>query len=1008
MMRSLWSGVSGLTTHQTGMDVEGNNIANVNTPGFKKSRANFEDYSPQTMNPAKAPDGKRGGKNPTQVGLGSSVANVQNIHTQGNFQTTNVGTDLATNGNGYFMVSNNGGKKNYYTRDGRFSFDGAGNLVNPNGYVAQGWMADKHHEINSTVSTKNIKINKNMVIPGKETTKAALQGNLNSGTVMGEKERSPATTTLTSTSDLNGLFSHAGKEITLRKNIDKVNMILKRKFMVDGVEKESTSLHTFTYGKSASQSDGFFTTIGELLEEINHRIKDSTGTFNNKVLLTGDGEIAAAGHIVAVNGPQNPKSAASTMDMKDIRNYDGLEAGMQTGDQIVVRSDPANGGTGVTTTLTYGTDFTTIADLVARLDALAGGNGSVTYDEVSGIITDKSGALANLSVRKADGKAPDGGSPLERLGTMLNTIGGKNSHTATIRGNTFYDTSTTNEILHEAFQEASKGYYLSKPLKTIKNSYIGADDVGELFNEKGEKMMVKSGDGVNATVSNLKETRKFIYRENKADNKLSYLNNDFQDPSDTTIAGKDQSFRWLRDGEGNKAFLTTGQKIVMNFDPNTQVGKAMGTRTYTYGTPDGFRTIEDLIKKVNLDLEAKGFGDKAIKYDEINGWIEDKHNILAGMKAVKSNGTDPDANTPLARLNKMLSGISTAPNSHTEPLKKNDKYYFSNIQELANLYQSALDDAADKTNSELASDAIRGRVSVDQNGQIVIKNLGSTTFNVTTTAYPDDKKANKMLLNNMGSLSNSEIVAGAESYSNRFMGASMQASFDIYDKSGTKTQVTLHFKKAHTANKPNDASVWNWYADVPKPATVGFPAFGRLLFNADGSLRGFTPPSLRINSNAGFGDGQNVQLNFGTTGGFDGFTSLADDSDVKTPQTDGYGAGTLTKVSVDETGTILGTFSNSQTKKLAQVALATFANPDGMDKEGGNLFSENSNSGKPNVGAALSGDRGRINPGRIEMSNVDLSESLTNLIIIQRGFQANSKTITTSDQMLNTLLQLKQ
>ena len=113
-------------------------------------------------------------------------------------------------------------------------------------------------------------------------------------------------------------------------------------------------------------------------------------------------------------------------------------------------------------------------------------------------------------------------------------------------------------------------------------------------------------------------------------------------------------------------------------------------------------------------------------------------------------------------------------------------------------------------------------------------------------------------------------------------------------------------------------------------------------------------------------------------------------------------------VRFDSNGALLGAFSNGKTLALAQVALANFANSAGLQAEGNNIFSETGNSGEPIVGAANTGRRGGVSGSKLEMSNVDLSRALTQLIVVQRGFQANSKAITTSDQILNTLLSLKQ
>ena len=140
MMRSLFSGVSGLQNHQTRMDVVGNNIANVNTTGFKKGRVNFQDLLYQQMSGAARPTDEIGGVNPKEVGLGMSVASIDTIHTQGSLQTTGVGTDLAVQGQGFFVLKN--GEKSFFTRAGAFGLDNAGTLVNPaNGMRVQGWAA---------------------------------------------------------------------------------------------------------------------------------------------------------------------------------------------------------------------------------------------------------------------------------------------------------------------------------------------------------------------------------------------------------------------------------------------------------------------------------------------------------------------------------------------------------------------------------------------------------------------------------------------------------------------------------------------------------------------------------------------------------------------------------------------------------------------------------------------------------------------------------------------------
>ena len=140
MLRSLNSGISGLRAHQTMLDVTGNNIANVNTAGFKSSQVQFQDTLSQVLNNAGAAQSGVGGTNPAQVGLGVRVAGVVTNFQQGAAQLTNRSTDMMINGDGFFVVSKGG--EQFYSRAGAFSFDATGQLVTPDGGLVQGAWTD--------------------------------------------------------------------------------------------------------------------------------------------------------------------------------------------------------------------------------------------------------------------------------------------------------------------------------------------------------------------------------------------------------------------------------------------------------------------------------------------------------------------------------------------------------------------------------------------------------------------------------------------------------------------------------------------------------------------------------------------------------------------------------------------------------------------------------------------------------------------------------------------------
>ncbi|WP_372698470.1 flagellar hook-basal body complex protein [Arthrobacter sp. JSM 101049] len=159
MLRSLYSGISGLRAHQTMLDVTGNNIANVNTAGFKSSSTQFQDTLSQMTQGGTTPQPGTAGSNPAQVGLGVQVAGVSTNFGQGSTQNTGKATDMMISGNGFFVTKH--GDTTVLTRSGAFDFDGIGQLVSPDGGIVQGWMATDG-VLDTTSDTKNIKLNPNL------------------------------------------------------------------------------------------------------------------------------------------------------------------------------------------------------------------------------------------------------------------------------------------------------------------------------------------------------------------------------------------------------------------------------------------------------------------------------------------------------------------------------------------------------------------------------------------------------------------------------------------------------------------------------------------------------------------------------------------------------------------------------------------------------------------------------------------------------------------------------
>ncbi|MFO7849190.1 MAG: flagellar hook protein FlgE [Spirochaetia bacterium] len=224
MMRSLYSGVSGLQNHQTRMDVIGNNVSNVNTTGFKKGRVNFQDLLSQTMTGASRPTDEVGGVNPKQVGLGMNVASIDTIHTQGSLETTGVNTDLAIEGDGFFILRS--GDKEFHTRAGTFGLDENGTLVNPaNGMRVQGWQAETVEGetfINTAADVEDLNIPIGSKDPAAATTEVEMASNLDKRTPLIPEDAGAAETREGTWSVDKKIYDNFGNTHTMRINFTRV------------------------------------------------------------------------------------------------------------------------------------------------------------------------------------------------------------------------------------------------------------------------------------------------------------------------------------------------------------------------------------------------------------------------------------------------------------------------------------------------------------------------------------------------------------------------------------------------------------------------------------------------------------------------------------------------------------------------------------------------------------------------------------------------------------------
>lgn len=233
----------------------------------------------------------------------------------------------------------------------------------------------------------------------------------------------------------------------------------------------------------------------------------------------------------------------------------------------------------------------------------------------------------------------------------------------------------------------------------------------------------------------------------------------------------------------------------------------------------------------------------------------------------------------------------------------------------------------------------------------------------------------------------------------------------VYDGAGTPRTVTCYFNKT-------DDGKWEWRAmskgeEVPggKPGEMVEQAKGTLVFDEDGKLLEQKIDKNAFNFIGSTKKDQEIKFNFGKDkkNGGDGLsvTQFGTASEAYKTLQDGYTAGTIAGLSFNDDGVLSAVYTNGESINVAQVALAKFENPEGLFKMGKNIFRESRNSGQPTVGAPQTGGRGQILAKTLESSTTDIANEFINLMTAQRNFQANSKVISTSDEMMNEILNMR-
>ena len=361
MLKSILNGLAGVRGHQTQMDVVGSNIANINTIGYKTMQATFQETLSQMVGSAQGPTGKRGGSNPLQIGLGSSIGGIKSTFSQGALQDTGNVTDMAILGNSFFIV--NDGNRDFFTRNGSFGFDGEGTLVNNQGYAVQGKQATAEGVIAEDAVVGKLSLAADTRVEPKATTQVTITGNLDAETTMqGTLTRTKSfLATATQNEDISGLFANGAAEtfLNLISGLDTITVgdqVSTRTFtygvdfttlsdLATAVDNEFNARFTTTFNDPADGGDGQIT-ITSVAQEVRMVVRSDTNSaldaafanVNESVLAT-----AGFGAGQSVNSDQFAHRAGRTDPLINLRNAQGDTLSLLTGDDLTLLSAAIGG-----------------------------------------------------------------------------------------------------------------------------------------------------------------------------------------------------------------------------------------------------------------------------------------------------------------------------------------------------------------------------------------------------------------------------------------------------------------------------------------------------------------------------------------------------------------------------------------------------------------------------------------------------------------------------------------
>ncbi|HPO07083.1 MAG TPA: flagellar hook-basal body complex protein [bacterium] len=1029
-IRSIFTGLTGLNTIDKNIDVIGNNIANVNTVGFRAGRATFDDLFVSTLFAGVGSQGARGGINPRQIGSGVSLGSVDTIFSQGNLQTTGRLLDLAIQGEGFFVLRDND-LQQVLTRAGNFSLDTDGYLVDPgNGFRLQGRQANAVGQIDNTKPVADLRLDFGSTIEAQKTTSVSAGGNL-----YANSEPIPATVS----SSLQGLFNRYGESVGLL-NGDVIRFETGFVDLANAPDNvvEPINLSTFDFGKGAGVilSVGADTTLEDLAKAIDNAldsvVEQSIPGSESAFQVSVDTE---TGQFIFQNGSDALNGVRVGLSPRGTDSVPPPQANRVLGEIFTTVDDP-----------NYTRTLDVAANSIVRTEGLTQANRTSSIE-----VFDSQGNSRTLTLGFARDSRPPEAIGSTQIGKLLDRDQRKIIYGGFPQNPTYVDPvidPTNNTAVFTAYQI---------------DNIVATQGVYSFNDSAGNMISLRLSDGA-----------------------ISFNGQEFLLPTATTradgttaLTAADQAILQALNVQGAQQLNIGGGFMDQGFTEETtlenireriesRINNAIATLVTGIGSADvqtnlATTTIPGLAGSTNLldinsdyivpdlqiDLTDEGSFEFSFKDNTAGAALGQASNsnyqstlaTSAGGEANLGLMMDLAAKTRSVRVSTLTetpagSGTFVADNQVDDDVTDATVTKFTESPFAANLANAftvgATDNGnlanvnpADAPNTGLAPEqsnpaTVAAALGIRDSGvQLVAlstgmfpgSNIVDSAGDPIVTGLFDGTKAFDGKANAFNSLFNPRGYGIADS----FNGDSTIDRPDHLPLSGISISTTdtspVETNTFHTTSDMRRNS-YAWQAVVPNSSntiptgTVGYVDFdssGKFFSYGNGSL---DTPTINFDPDGidpvnGGVDPLNFQLDLTS------MTHYGNASDTATLlNQDGRGVGSLESVSISPDGLIIGAFSNGATRYLGGIVLAQVTNEGGLIQLGDTLFAEGANSGQITVYDPGMGGTGEIQSGNLELSNVDIATEFTNLIVSQRAFSANSRIITTNDQILQEVVNL--